>query len=100
VFFFFFCVSIFSMIPFSFRFYFPSLIFLPSSPLVLLARSLDCLGRLGDGVLCEVRWQRQAHRGLDLRRADRALAVRANECRRLRRDLVEHVQDEGVEDLH
>ena len=67
--------------------------------IILLEGGGDGLGRLGDGVLGEVGGEDEADGGLDLGGADGRLLVGTDEGASLGSDLVEHVIDEGVEDL-
>ena len=65
----------------------------------LLEGSSDGLGGFGDGVLGEVSGELEADGGLDLSGADGGLLVGAGKSGGLGGDLVEHVVNEGVQDL-
>jgi hypothetical protein len=65
----------------------------------LFEGSSNGLGGFGDGVLGEVSGEGEADGGLDLGGLDGGLLVGASDSGGLGGDLVEHVKDEGVQDL-
>ena len=65
----------------------------------LLEGSSDGLGGFRDGVLGEVSGELEADGGLDFSGADGGLLVGASKSGSLGGDLVEHILDEGVQDL-
>ena len=65
----------------------------------LFEGSSDGLGGFGDGVLGEVSGELEADGGLDFSGLDGGLLVGAGNSGGLGGDLVEHVEDEGVQDL-
>ena len=65
----------------------------------LLEGSSDGLGSFRDGVLGEVSGKLEADGGLDFSGADGGLLVGASKSGGLGGDLVEHILDEGVQDL-
>ena len=65
----------------------------------LLEGSSDGLGGFGDGVLGEVSGELEADGGLDFSGAHGGLLVGAGKSGGLGGDLVEHILDEGVQDL-
>ena len=60
----------------------------------------DGLGALGHGVLGQLPGQQQAHGRLDLPGGDGRTLVVMSQTRRLARDALEDVVDEGVHDAH
>ena len=60
----------------------------------------DCLGALGDGVLCELSGEGEAHSSLDLAGREGALLVVAHELAGLVGDPIKDVRDERVQDRH